>query len=230
MFPSFVLRPVASRFVVDSSRAIYSIGSVAAMVGIPAATLRTWEERYEVVVPVRTEGGHRLYSRDQVEHLRFVADHVADGRSAADAHRLLSEHLAADLASSHAPQAGSTTLLILLAERDVHAADLTEYFLRTEGHQVVVVFEADDVLGHSTDVSADLAVIDLLISGGRGLDLCRELSAAGKPVLAVSTLDTRDEALDAGAGAFLRKPLDPLQLVSTVRDLLRQSAYLRRRR
>lgn len=213
-----------------NSRVIYSIGSVAAMVGVPAATLRTWEDRYGIVVPVRTEGGHRLYSRDQVEHLRFIADHMVGGVSAADAHRLLSEHLAADGASSRGPSEGSTTLLILLAERDVHAAGLTEYFLRTEGHQVEAIFDADDILGRSADVSADLAVIDLLISGGRGLDLCRELSAAGKPVLAVSTLDTRDEAFDAGAGAFLRKPLDPLQLVSAVRDLLRQSAYLRKRR
>jgi DNA-binding response OmpR family regulator len=47
------------------------------------------------------------------------------------------------------------------------------------------------------------------------------------PVLAVSALDSRDEALEAGAYAFLCKPLDPLQLVSTVRDLLGTSAYLR---
>jgi len=124
---------------------------------------------------------------------------------------------------------GTTKLLILLAERDLHAADLTEYFLRTEGYQVVGVFDADEALGQPTDAKADLAVIDLLISGGRGLDLCRKLSVDGTPVLAVSTLDMQDQALEAGAGAFLLKPLDPLQLVSTIRDLLRESAYLRGR-
>jgi hypothetical protein len=46
-------------------------------------------------------------------------------------------------------------------------------------------------------------------------------------VLAISTFDLRDEALEAGAAAFLRKPLEPLRLVSVVRDLLGQSAYLR---
>jgi CheY-like chemotaxis protein len=165
----------------------------------------------------------------QVEYLPFIADRIAEGLSAADAHRLLSQRLAASPGPGGGEIDGTTKLLILLAERDLHAADLTEYFLRTEGYQVVGVFDADEALGQPTDAKADLAVIDLLISGGRGLDLCRKLSVDGTPVLAVSTLDMQDQALEAGAGAFLLKPLDPLQLVSTIRDLLRESAYLRGR-
>ena len=45
-------------------------------------------------------------------------------------------------------------------------------------------------------------------------------------MIAVSVLECRDEAMEAGADAFLLKPLDPLQLVSTVRDLLGLSAFL----
>jgi DNA-binding response OmpR family regulator len=45
-------------------------------------------------------------------------------------------------------------------------------------------------------------------------------------VVAVSVLESRDLALEAGADAFLLKPLEPLQLVSTVRDLLGSSAFL----
>ena len=65
-----------------------------------------------------------------------------------------------------------------------------------------------------------VAVIELLISGGTGLELCRSFKRHGVPVIAVSTLHARDRALEAGADAFLGKPLDPVQLVSTVRDLL----------
>src|SRR3954454_10520398 len=72
-------------------RGVYSIGAVARMLGVPAATIRNWEERYAAVVPERSEGGHRLYSRDQVDELRFVAAEVSGGLSAADAHRLLEE-------------------------------------------------------------------------------------------------------------------------------------------
>ena len=73
-----------------------------------------------------------------------------------------------------------------------------------------------------------LAVIDLLIYGGAGFDLCQAAQAEGARVLAVSTLESRDRALQFGADAFLMKPLDPLQFVSTIRDLLGTSAYLRR--
>jgi DNA-binding transcriptional MerR regulator len=45
------------------SRPTYSIGAVARMVVVPVATLRSWEERYGVVVPARSDAGQRLYSR-----------------------------------------------------------------------------------------------------------------------------------------------------------------------
>ena len=69
-----------------------------------------------------------------------------------------------------------------------------------------------------------------MISGGRGTDLCRRLKQheVGS-VLAISVLQARDEALAAGADAFLLKPVDPLELVSTVKDLLGASALVARR-
>jgi CheY-like chemotaxis protein len=61
-----------------------------------------------------------------------------------------------------------------------------------------------------------------------GLELCRRLASnESVPVLAVSPLALHDEALEAGASAFLQKPLEELQFVSTVRDLLRSSALTR---
>jgi DNA-binding response OmpR family regulator len=73
-----------------------------------------------------------------------------------------------------------------------------------------------------------VVVVDLLLSGGDGLDLCRFVKQQGDAlVIAVSVLAARDQAVAAGADAFLLKPLEPLQLVSTVRDLLGSSAILR---
>lgn len=71
-----------------------------------------------------------------------------------------------------------------------------------------------------------LAVIELLVSGGSGLSLCRSANEDGVPVVAVSVLECRDQAIEAGADAFLLKPLDPLQFVSTLRDLLGSSSFL----
>ena len=118
--------------------------------------------------------------------------------------------------------------MILLAERDPYAADFADYFLRTEGYTARIVLDAAEA-GQVLDADPpDLVVIDLMISGGAGLALCRATrERGGIPILAVSALASGDAALEAGADAFLQKPVDPLQFVSTVRDLLGTSAYLR---
>jgi DNA-binding response OmpR family regulator len=70
-------------------------------------------------------------------------------------------------------------------------------------------------------------VVEHLVTGGTGAELCRRLKESGVPAcLAISVLEARDEALGAGADAFLQKPLDPLQFISTVKDLLGKSAVL----
>lgn len=213
----------------QDSRPVYSIGAISRILDIPTSTIRSWEERYAVVVPERSPGGHRLYTRDQVEQLRFISAQVADGMQPGDAHRLLEERLAED-GQRLTPPSEDTKIFILLAERDPYAADLTNYFLRTEGYDTVVAFSAADAETAVLDQRPHLAIVDLLVSGGEGVSLCRKLAKDGRSrLLAISTVDSQDEALAAGADAFLQKPLDPLQLVSTVRDILGQSAYLRSR-
>jgi DNA-binding transcriptional MerR regulator len=196
------------------------------MVGVPVATIRTWEDRYGLVVPARSTGGHRLYRRDQVGQLRFVQTQMAQGASAADAHRLLAEQAEAGLLV--AEQAGARErLVILLADRDRHTAEFEEFFLRTEGFEVEVALSAEAARESFSQHSPSVAVVELLISGGAGLDLCRFFKEQGNAlIVAVSVLESRDLAIDAGADAFLLKPLEPLQLVSAVRDLLGSSAFL----
>jgi DNA-binding transcriptional MerR regulator len=210
-------------------RPIYSIGAVAGMLGIEAATLRAWEERYGVVVPTRSSGAQRVYSRDDVERLRFVVDAIEDGATAGEAHRLLDERLQTGIGATSV-EAPATTLLVLLAERDRYAAELCEYFLRTEGYAVCLAFDAGAAERLFVEQTPDVAVVELMISGG-GPELCRRLARDGAtPVLAVSALDLAGEALAAGASAYLAKPFEPLQFVSTVRDLLGSSALTRRAR
>jgi DNA-binding transcriptional MerR regulator len=210
-------------------RGVYSIGAVARMLGIPAATIRNWEERYGTVVPERSPGGHRLYSRDQVEQLRFVAAEVSRGLSAADAHRLLADQSEGGQSLATDGRNGGPRQLVLLAERDPVAADLVEFLLRTEGYEVHLALTVDDAERQWLESSPQLAIVELMISGGRGADLCRRLKQheAGA-VLAISVLQARDEALAAGADAFLQKPLDPLEFVSTVKDLLGANALVAR--
>jgi CheY-like chemotaxis protein len=210
-------------------RGVYSIGAVARMLDVPAATIRNWEERYATIVPERSPGGHRLYSRDQVEQLRFVAAEVSGGLSAADAHRLLGEQSEAGQPVTSEGRSGGARLLVLLAERDPVSAELQEFFLRTEGYEVNLAFAVGEAEKHWLESRPQLAIVELMISGGLGAELCKRLKQHdAEAVLAISVLEARDEALAAGADAFLQKPFDPLELVSTVKDLLGASALVAR--
>ena len=224
---------------------VYSIGAVARMVGVSAQTLRAWEDRYAQIVPARSEGGRRLYSRDDVEQLRIIREHMESGLNPADAHRLLAQDrgtgpsaLPEDdgeagvvqrdpTASSEGPEG---RWVILLAERDPYAAEIAEYFLRTEGYVPRIVLDVEDAGRVMVEDPPHLLVIDLLISGGAGLGFCRATRERSPiPIVAVSVLAAGDEAVESGADAFLQKPVDPLQFISTVRDLLGTSAFVRRK-
>jgi DNA-binding transcriptional MerR regulator len=208
----------------ETGHAVYSISAVARMIGVPAATIRTWEDRYGLVIPARSAGGHRLYRRDQVGQLGFVRTRMAEGATAADAHRLLAERTEAGLP---ALAGARTQVVILLADRDPYSAQFQEYFLRTEGFEVEVALSQEEARESFRDKAPSLVVVELLISGGAGLDLCRFFKKQGNVlIIAVSVLECRDLAVEAGADAFLLKPLEPLQLVSAVRDLLGSSAFL----
>jgi DNA-binding transcriptional MerR regulator/CheY-like chemotaxis protein len=245
-----------------SGGALFSISAVARLAGVPAATIRTWESRYGLVIPERSQGGHRIYSQDQAEQLKYLRARVAEGLSAADAHRLLAAkadglarpvHAHSRVAPSGSAQPGSGQpesappgpapiravqatdagsradsagrSVVLLAERDRFAAAAAEHCLVAAGFDVRVAFTAADALslvprdapgGRPASARPVVAVVELLISGGAGLELCRSLHQHGVPVIAASVLNCRDEALAAGASYFLAKPLDSRQLPGLV--------------
>ena len=201
--------------------AIYAMAAVERMIGQPADVIRGWEETYGLPVPRRSPGEQLLYSRDDVERLRRVSQELAAGREP------LRWGVSGAGDGSRSPTQPGKQILVLLAERDARAADLQEYFLRTEGYQVEVSWSTEEAAAGAAAMQPQVAVVELTLSGHTGLDLCRRLrEVSDAAVVAVSSLDSRDEALDAGAEAFLLKPLDPLVLISTIKDLLGASAFL----
>lgn len=71
--------------------ALFPIRVVSRLTGINPVTIRAWERRYELVTPERTPGGHRLYSRADVEVLRAASRLVEQGVSISRASRLLDD-------------------------------------------------------------------------------------------------------------------------------------------
>ena len=207
----------------SGSGAIYAMAAVERMIGERADVIREWEDRFGLPTPSRSPGGQLLYSRDDVERLRWVGRELAAGREPV----LAGAQAGSDTSGSYRQQPASQ-ILVLLAERDPRAADLQEYFLRTEGYQVEVSWSAQEAEAGVVAMEPQVAVVELALSGHSGLALCRRLrEVSDAAVVAVSSLDSRDEALEAGAEAFLLKPLDPLVLISTIKDLFGASAFLR---
>ncbi|MGH2884874.1 MAG: response regulator transcription factor, partial [Solirubrobacteraceae bacterium] len=159
-----------------------------------------------------------------------VKARLDEGLSAADAHRLLAERQAgaqpiAERQTSNPP----TRALVLVAESYRHGAELNDFFLRAEGYEVEIALTAQDAEEKFASQEPALSIVELMISGGVGRDLCVRLKKRrATPVLCISSLDLGKQALAAGADAFLKKPLEPQQLVSAVRDLIGPSGLMRR--
>lgn len=221
-----VAGPAVDRPDGPGSAPTYSAARAADMVGVPISVLVAWDEAERLVKPARTTGGLALYSRNDLERLLTVKRAFAAGQSV-DAVR---NAIADETARERRVPAGkpSRRLLVLLAERDPYAAEFSEYFLRTEGYEVEVALNVAEAEAQATELRPDLSIVELLISGGAGPELCARLkSRPGSIVLAISSLQGEDVALRAGADAFLAKPYDALAFVSIVKDLLGESAMLR---
>jgi DNA-binding response OmpR family regulator len=125
-----------------------------------------------------------------------------------------------DAASSrHGGQA-----IILVVERDPHIRELESYFLNEAGF--AVEFAADGVvaLDRAQELRPDIVITEVLVPRLDGLALCRTLKAdpalRRTVVLIFSILAVQSRAREAGADAFLMKPLAEKRLVDTVRELL----------
>jgi len=75
--------------IVDKEAPIYPIRTVAQLTGVNPRRIRAWEEQYHLITPARTGGGHRLFSEDDVERIRWIKAMVDRGMSLKGIQRLL---------------------------------------------------------------------------------------------------------------------------------------------
>jgi DNA-binding response OmpR family regulator len=118
---------------------------------------------------------------------------------------------------------------ILLVEDDLKIAAGVRRGLEREGFTVDVALDGADGLWMATEGAYDLIVLDIMLPGRNGFEICRELRQAGDwtPVLMLTAksgdLDEA-EALDTGADDDVVKPFSLVSLVARIRALLRRSA------
>jgi CheY-like chemotaxis protein len=120
--------------------------------------------------------------------------------------------------------AGSHAALILVVERDPFVRELEAYFLEEAGFFVEFAGDGVLALARAREIRPDILITEILVPKLDGLALCRKLKAAPDTrsiaVLVFSILMAAERAREAGADAFLRKPLVESRLVDTVRELL----------
>lgn len=87
----------------ESGPARYRIGAVSRLTGISPDTLRIWERRYDVVTPLRSPRGGRLYSVEDVARLRLIRELVDAGDTIGEVANLDIETLQGRLDESHRP-------------------------------------------------------------------------------------------------------------------------------
>ena len=121
-----------------------------------------------------------------------------------------------------------TTRLLLVEDEPALARGLADNF-RDEGYEVRVVGRGDEVLAAVRDAPPDLVVLDIMLPGRSGLDVLRDLRAAGEtlPVLMLTAkgdVVDRVVGLELGADDYLPKPFAVRELLARVRALLRRAA------
>jgi DNA-binding response OmpR family regulator len=118
---------------------------------------------------------------------------------------------------------------ILVVEDEGAIADAIRMALEDDGHAVDVLGNGDEALEWAAAAPYGLAILDIILGGTSGLDVCRGLRAAGfrEPILlltALTSVEDRVIGLDAGADDYLAKPFAIEELKARIRALARRPA------
>ena len=118
---------------------------------------------------------------------------------------------------------------IILVEDEINIASFIERGLREFGHEVSVVYDGNAGWELLQNESFDLLILDIIMPGMNGLELCRmyrQRFGYHSPVVMLTALGTTDDivkGLDAGADDYLVKPFSFLELEARIKALLRRS-------
>ena len=116
---------------------------------------------------------------------------------------------------------------ILLADDDATVVDVVERYLRREGFTVVSVGDGESALSRAIGDPPDLLVLDLMLPGMDGFEVCRQLRALA-PVPVIMLTARGDESdrvigLELGADDYVAKPFSPKELTARVKAVLRRA-------
>ena len=119
---------------------------------------------------------------------------------------------------------------ILIIEDEASYRETLGFMLRREGFEVVEAPDGASGLASYARTGADLVLLDLMMPGMPGTEVCRQLRAAGNvPIIMVTARDSEVDivvGLELGADDYMTKPFSHRELVARIRAVLRRGADL----
>jgi two-component system response regulator MtrA len=116
---------------------------------------------------------------------------------------------------------------VLIVDDDSALAEMLGIVLRSEGYEDTIVTRGDEVLPVFREFKPDLVLLDLMLPGRDGIDVCKDIRAeSGVPIVMLTAKsDTVDVVvgLESGADDYVVKPFKPKELVARVRARLRRT-------
>jgi two-component system phosphate regulon response regulator PhoB len=120
---------------------------------------------------------------------------------------------------------------VLVIDDDHFVLRMTELIFLRAGYEVHLAENGMEGLAKVNEVKPDLLILDIMMPGMSGLEVCQRLRAdpitMRLPVIMLSACameDKRSSMLQAGADDYLRKPADPKELIARAEALLRRAA------
>ena len=125
----------------------------------------------------------------------------------------------------------SASASVLIVEDDADIAALIAHYLQKTGYGAEVISDGGRALARAREWLPDLVILDLMLPGLSGLEICRALRAddrtAALPIIMLTARGEESErilGLDVGADDYIVKPFSPSELMARVRALLRRAS------
>jgi two-component system alkaline phosphatase synthesis response regulator PhoP len=115
---------------------------------------------------------------------------------------------------------------ILVVDDDVKTVELVKLYLNRDGYKVLTAYDGFEALNIARKSHPDLIVLDLMLPGCDGLEICRTLkNESDVPIIMLTARTTEDDklgGLNLGADDYVTKPFSPRELAARVRAILRR--------
>jgi two-component system, OmpR family, alkaline phosphatase synthesis response regulator PhoP len=119
-----------------------------------------------------------------------------------------------------------TNKTIMVVDDDAKTVELVKLYLERDGHRVLTAYDGEEALRVFHDNHPNLVVLDVMLPGINGVEICRRLRAESDVPIVMLTARTRDEdkltGLDTGADDYVTKPFSPGELAARVRAIFRR--------